>query len=82
MPIADDVLLEGVDTLGRLPQRWWEKWEYRWESCKEDGTKKIEDLSDPYRVERPLVVRVSRMTSKPPVAREAEQLSDEDLAGL
>lgn len=58
MAKADDVLLRIVDTLGRLPQRLLEKWERRWEWYKEDGTKKLEDLSKPYKEDRQLPVRI------------------------
>ena len=82
MPSADDVLSEIVDCFGRLPDAWWNKWKYRAESYEEDGTKKTEHLTDGYKETRPLAVRIQRMRSKPPVARAAEQLSEEDLWGL
>ncbi|KAL9125046.1 MAG: hypothetical protein Q9217_005697 [Psora testacea] len=82
MPNADDVLSEIVDTLGRLPERWWEKWEQRGEFYEEDGRKKIEHLTEQYREIYPLAVRMRRMRSRPSAAREAEQLSEEDSVGL
>ena len=82
MPNADDVLAEMVDTLGRLPDPWWRKWEYRAEYYWEDGSKKTEDLLEEYIETRPLAVRIRQMRSEPPAAREAEQLSEEDIAGL
>ncbi|KAL9098137.1 MAG: hypothetical protein Q9163_006147 [Psora crenata] len=65
MPNADEVLSEVVDTLGRLPERWWEKWEHRGEFYEEDGRKKIEHLTEQYRETKPLPVRVKRMRSSP-----------------
>lgn len=82
MPNADDVLSEIVDTLGRLPEPWWKKWEQRAEFYEEDGSKKTEDLTEEYRETKPLSVRVRRMRSCPPAARAAEQLGEEDLVGL
>ena len=82
MPNADDVLSEIVDTLGRLPDPWWRIWEHRAEFYQEDGSKKTDNLTEEYREARPLAVRIRQMRSTPPAAREAEQLSEEDLAGL
>ncbi|KAI9703361.1 MAG: hypothetical protein M1836_007929 [Candelina mexicana] len=82
MPNADDVLSEIVDTLGRLPNHWWRKWEQRGEFYEEDGRKKTDGLVEEYREVKPLAVRLRRMRSSPPAAKEAEQLSEEDLAGL
>ena len=48
MPSADDVLSEIVDCLGRLPEPWWKKWEYRAEYYEEDGTKKTDNLVKEY----------------------------------
>ncbi len=81
MPTTDDVLSEIVDTLGRLPERWWWKWEARGEYY-EDGRKKIEDLTEEYQEVKPLAVRIGRMRSTPPAAKKAEQLSEEDQVGL
>lgn len=82
MPMADDVLFEIVDTLGLLPDPWWKKWESRAEFFEENGRKKIDDLTEEYRKTRPLAMRLRQMRSSPPAAREAEQLGEEDLAGL
>ena len=82
MPNSDDVLSEVVDTLGQLPERWWEKWEQRREFYEEDGRKKTEDLTEEYQEVKPLEVRIRRMRSTPSAAQEAEQLSEEDLVGL
>ncbi|KAL8722940.1 MAG: hypothetical protein Q9225_000632 [Loekoesia sp. 1 TL-2023] len=82
MPNSDDILAEIVDTLGRLPEPWWQKWNYRGEFYEEDGRKKTEDLMEEYQEARPLAVRIRQMRSSPPAARDAEQLSEEDLAGL
>ena len=78
-----DILSEIVDALGRLPQHLWDKWEYRWEYYEEDGTRKLERLMPEYAVHRPLARRIELMRSAlPPIARDAEQLSDDDKAGL
>ena len=82
MPTKDDVLSEIVDTLGRLPERWWVKWEQRGDFYEEDGTKKVEDLTEEYRKARPLAVRIQSTRSNPPAAKEAEQLGEQDIAGL
>ncbi|KAL8836102.1 MAG: hypothetical protein Q9170_003050 [Blastenia crenularia] len=82
MPNADDILFEIVDALGRLPDQWWKQWKYRGERYEEDGTKKTEDLTDDYIEVRSLAVRIARIRSSPPAARNAEQLSQEDLEGL
>ena len=82
MPNADEILAEIVDTLGRLPEPWWQKWKYRWEFYEEDGEKKTENLGEEYIEVRPLAVRIKRMRSSPPAAKEGEQLGEEDLAGL
>lgn len=82
MPNADDVLAEIVDTLGRLPEPWWQKWNCRDEFYEEDGRKKTEDLTEDYHEVRPLAVRIRRMRSSPPAAGDAEQLGEEDLGGL
>lgn len=82
MPTADDILSEIVDTLGRLPSRWWGKWEQRGDYYEEDGTKKIEELTEEYQEIKPLALRLRRMRSSPPAAREIEQLSEEDIVGL
>lgn len=82
MPTADEVLSEIVDTLGPLPPRWWRKWGQRGYYYEEDGTKKTEDLTEPYQEIRPLGVRLRRMRSSPPAAKEAEQLCEKDLVGL
>ncbi|KAL9026838.1 MAG: hypothetical protein Q9196_004555 [Gyalolechia fulgens] len=82
MPSADDILFEVVDSLGRLPDHWWTKWKYRGECYEDDGTKKVENLTEEYLERRPLAMRVNQMRSSPPAARSAEQLSDDDLAGL
>lgn len=79
---SDDVLAEIVDTLGRLPERWWQKWKYRDEFYEEDGTKKTENLMEEYHDVRPLTLRIRQMRSSPSAARDAEQLSEEDLEGL
>ncbi len=81
MPTTDDVLSEIVDTLRRLPERWWWKWEARGEYY-EDGRKKIEHLTEEYQEVKPLAVRIGRMRSTLPAAKKAEQLSEEDLVGL
>ena len=81
MPTTDDVLSEIVDTLGRLPERWWWKWEARGEYY-EDGRKKIGDLTEEYQEVKPLAVRIGRIRSTPPAAKKAEQLSEEDQVGL
>ncbi|KAI9746944.1 MAG: hypothetical protein M1835_002312, partial [Candelina submexicana] len=82
MPKADDVLSEIVDTLGRLPKHWWRKWEQRGGFYEKDGRKKTDGLVEEYGEVKPLAVRLRRMRSSPPAAREAEHLSEEDLAGL
>ena len=82
MPNADDVLSEIVDTLGRLPERWWENWERREEFYEKDGRKKIDHLTEEYQEVKPLAVRIRRMRSRPPAARRAEQLSEENSFGL
>ena len=82
LPTNDDVLSEIVDTLGRPPERWWWKWKARAEYYEEDGRKKLENLTECYREVRPLAVRIARIRSTPPAAKQAEQLSDEDQMGL
>ena len=82
MPNADDVLSEIVDTLGRLPEPWWRKWEQRAEFFEENGSKKTDDLTEEYCETKPLGVRLRQMRSSPPAARTAEQLGQDDLVGL
>ena len=79
---ADEVLAEIVDTLGPLPDSWWQKWKYRAEFYEEDGRKRTEDLTEEYQEVRPLAVRIRRIRSSPPAPRNIEQLDEEDLAGL
>ncbi|KAL8748088.1 MAG: hypothetical protein Q9190_000116 [Brigantiaea leucoxantha] len=77
------VLAEIVDALGRLPEQWWAKWKWRAEHYEEDGTKKIEGLTEEYRVVKPLKARIQQIRSSPPAAvEEAEKLSEEDVIGL
>ena len=82
MPSRDDVLSEIVDTMGPLPEQWWKKWGLRGEYYEEDGRKKTEDLTEEYQEVKPLATRIRRMRSSPPAARQGEQLSEEDVAGL
>ncbi|KAL9041362.1 MAG: hypothetical protein Q9214_004137, partial [Letrouitia sp. 1 TL-2023] len=82
MPNADDVLAEIVDTLGRLPEPWWQKWNYSGEFYEEDGRKKTEVLMEDYQKVRPLAVRIRQIRSSPLATGDVEQLSEEDLGGL
>ena len=82
MPNSDEVLSEIIDALGPPPKRWWEKWEQRVYYFEEDGTKKTENLTESYREVKPLVARIWSMRSRPPAAREAEQLDGEEMAEL
>lgn len=82
MPNADDILAEIVDALGRLPEPWWQKWKFRDEFYEEDGKKKTENLTEDYHEVKPLAVRIRRMRSRPPAAKDAEQLGEDDLQGL
>ena len=75
-----DMLAEIVDELGRLPQHLWEKWEWRWEHYEEDGTKKRRPAMPEYGVHGALVNQIEGMRMS--MAGGAEQLSEEDKAGL
>ena len=82
MPNSDEVLSEIIDALGPPPKRYWEKWEQRVYYFEEDGTKKTENLTESYREVKPLVARIRSMRSRPPAAREAEQVDEEEMAEL
>lgn len=82
MSNSDEVLSEIIDALGPPPKRWWEKWEQRVYYFEEDGTKKTENLDESYREVKPLVARLRSMRSRPPAAREAEQVDGKEMAEL
>ena len=83
MATESDILSEIVDALGPLPQHLWNKWKYKWEHYEEDGTQKLERMMPEYAVHRPLARRIELIRSAlPSIARDTEQLSDNDKAGL
>ena len=82
MPNSDEVLSEIIDALGPPSKRWWEKWEQRVHYFEKDGTKKRENLTGSYREVKPLAARIRGMRSRPPAAREAEQVDEEEMAEL
>ena len=61
MPHKESVLLEMISTLGKLPERWWYKWEYRSQYFSSDGapTRNIIEM-DPQGPRR-LALRVQQM---------------------
>ncbi|MCJ1250219.1 hypothetical protein MMC30_007445 [Trapelia coarctata] len=82
IPSKHDVLLEMVDTLGMLPDRWWKEWDIGHHFFFNDGTRTSHSsyLGEP----RSLLDRVSHMRRNCYGAKkeDPEQMSSEDAAGL
>lgn len=47
-PSADWVIKENVDTLGKLPPQWWQKWDSRTKWFNEDGTRQNATSARPW----------------------------------
>lgn len=76
----DDVTKEQVDTLGKLPEAWWERWEGRSAHFDEDGV----SLDHHHQGEEPLtlVERFERFIQIPRQERGLEVVGDEEKVAL
>lgn len=72
-----------IDALGPPPQHLWKKLDYKWEYYHEDGTRGLDLFMPEYAVHRPLARRIELIRSAlPSDVKDAEQLNDNDKAGL
>lgn len=83
IPDKDSVLLEMIETLGMLPDRWWRRWKTRRRYLLDDGAwnPKTMILDEEF---KPLALRIKRMrlTRKGCIDEGSEQLDGEALVGL
>ena len=60
-PNKDSILFEMVEILGKLPHRWWQKWDIRSYYCFADGTRNINMITKCRQEARPLAVCIQEI---------------------
>ncbi|PGH16620.1 hypothetical protein AJ80_05122 [Polytolypa hystricis UAMH7299] len=74
---TDWMITEHVTVLGRLPSRWWEKWDSRFECFNGDGTPRNIEEVGPLWAER-----LEQFVQEPGQSRGMEEIGNEEKAAL